>query len=94
MSRKYTYQLVIFYHLCLVMSADYFVTSGKQWNTQAIKCLSNGHFPARTNYSKHVNIPWSASPKWTGITSFSVIRQFDRTYLFLKSAIYLLQIRK
>jgi len=40
----------------------------------------NGQYPAGSDYSKHANISLSASPKWTGITSFPGIRQIERVY--------------
>ena len=50
------------------------------WKTTVIKCLSNGRFPASSNYSNHVNISGRSVERWTGITSFPDIRKFDRTY--------------
>jgi len=57
-----------------------------KWNTKVINCLSNGHYPARSNNSKHFNLSVNESQRWTGITLFPEIRKPEGMY----TAVYFL----
>jgi len=77
--------LLYMFKVAATMPRDY-----GAWKNSNIQCLSQGQYPASSNYAKDVNILANESQKWTGITSFPVIKRFESTYCLFQMIVTLI----